>query len=525
MNWFRPGLLIVLTALIPACSPSATTSSAKTEKESGTVAKLDPNASATSDDVLTSAVHQLQPENFGLNSATDKPVSLLNSWRFKQIEANLLKDEAVTVAAPEGWVKPEEQPRLTQSKFDAADAVHIRDALFHRALSGYLSDRGKDELQRVAIIVDFVCRNVALWKDDEIELPLNPFMTMQLGRGTPDDRAWVISETLRQLRIDSVVITPKSDVKASGDKWLLGVPVEGSVYLFDVKLGLPIPKAVSGDRVIPATLTEVVEHPELLQQMAATEAYRITAEDLTNPNIFVTSSPNFWSRRMHFLEQVLPPSDACVIYDPLSDEDGRTGLLKRISDVGKWPVEELKLWPYPHLQLAEARRASPERDQELQRLTAPFSVPIPFKADAQGKVTFLVPERKLQRCRTDHLLGKFAEATTKYLRIRHLDVEASPPEIERLNRMAAEDSLYWTTLCKYELGEYATSIDLLNDYLRKYDRKGKWFFPARVLLAQCFANQGRTADAISTLERTSSDDPYRMANAIRVKQWSKMKAQ
>lgn len=523
MNRFRSGLLIALVALVSGCGPAASTSSTTSEKEGGSPVRLDTTASATSDDVLASAVYQLRPENFGLNAATDKPVSLLNSWRFKQIEGNLQKDEPVTVSAPDGWFQSEEQTRLTQPKFDAVDAIHIRDALFHRAVSGYLSDRGKDELQRVAIIVDFVCRNVALWKDDELELPLVPFMTMQLGRGTADDRAWVISEILRQLRIDSIVITPKSDPKASGDKWLLGVPVEGAVYLFDVKLGLPVMKPAGDHPGSPATLTDVIEHPEWLEHSFGTDADRITAGDLENPNVFVMSNPNFWSRRMYFLEQVLPASDICVIYDPLSDEDGRSGLLKRISQVGKWPVEDLKLWPHPRRQFAESRQRTPERDDELHRLAAPFNVPIPFKVDNEGKATLGVPERKLQRCRMDHLLGKFAEATTRYLRIRHLDVELSPPEIERLNRMASEDALYWSTLCKYELGEYQTAIDLLMDYLRKYDRKGKWFFAARSLQAQCYANLGRTAEAVTTLERTSSDDPYRVANAIRVKQWSQAK--
>ena len=140
--------------------------------------------------------------------------------------------------------------------------------------------------------------------------------------------------------------------------------------------------------------------------------------------------------------------------------------------------------------------------------------------DAQGKPTIGIPERKLQRCRMDHLLGKFADATTRYLRIRHLEVEPNPPEIERINRLASEDALYWTTLCKFELGEYETAVDLLLDYQRKYDRKGKWYFPARSILAQCYAKLGRLSDAVSTLERTSSDDPYRASNAVRMKRWS-----
>ena len=527
MSFFRQYQYLLLTVIvaIPACRPTVVpTSNPSGGNSTGASQSSQAPASATSDDVLTSAVYQLRPENFGINAATDKPVSLLNSWRFKQAEAKVTVDEPVPVTAPSGWLRSEDEPRLAQPKFDASDAVHIRDALFHRALSGYLSDRGQDELQRVGIIVDFVCRNIALWKDDEIELPLVPYMSMQLGRGTADDRAWIIAEILRQLRIDTVILRPRSDVKGTTDNWLLGALVEGGVYLFDVRLGLPILNGVTGQTSAASTLAEIVAHPEWLELMSANEPYRITPKDLQDPDIFVISEGNLWCRRMHNLEQFLPASDVCVLYDPLSDEDGRAGLLQRVSKVGNWPVESLKLWPYPRRQQEESRQPSPEREQEWQRLTIPFNVPIPFKVDSEGKTTLGTPERKLQRCRTDHLLGKFTEATTRYLRIRHLDVEPSPPEIERLNRMASEDALYWTTLCKYELGEYSTAVDLLTDYIRKYDRKGKWFFPARSLLAQCYATLDRIPEAISTLERTSSDDPYRTANALRVKRWSAIKS-
>ncbi len=518
MRGFWVGFLLVFTFCHAGCGPK--TAGTPNSSSGTTSGSADSTMTVTSDDVLTSAIHQLRPENFDINAARDKPVSLLNSWRFKQAEAKLLTDEAVPVSAPAGWVRPEEETRLAQAKFDGYDASHIRDALFHRAVSGYLSDRGQTESQRIGIIVDFVCRNVALWKDDEIELPLLPYMTMQIGRGSAEDRAWEIAEILRQLRIDTVILRPKSDVKGTSEKWLLGVIVEGQISLYDVRLGMPVWNQEAGDAESAATLSQIVAHPEWLEQMAVNEPYRLTAEDLKDLDVFVMTESSFWCRRMYNLEQVLPTTDVCVIYDPVSDDNDRSGLLQRVAKAGNWPKESLKLWPYPRVQQAEMMRQNPERDQELQRLTIPFNVPFPIKVDASGKQTIGVPERKLQRCRIDHLLGKFADATTRYLRIRHLEVEPYPPEIEPINRMASQDALYWTTLCKYELGEYATAIDLLLDYQRKYDRKGKWFFPARSLLSQCYAKTNRLPEAIATLERSSSDDPYRAANAIRLKRWS-----
>jgi hypothetical protein len=454
--------------------------------------------------------------------ASGKPVSLLNSWRFKKAETqkNGETDKPFPVAAPVGWIEPEEEERLAQAKYDAVDALHVRDALFHHAIAGYLSDRGQTELQKVAIVVDFVCRNVVLWKDDDIELPMRPYMTLQLGRGSSDDRAWVCSEILRQLRIDSIVLRPKSAKKATGENWLFGVLIEGQIYLFDLRLGLPITNGSHPNDASVATLVEIVSHPEWLEQMSVNEPYRLTVEDLQEPTVYVIADPNSWPHRMHNLEQVLPANDLCVIFDSLIDEEGRIGQLNRVAKHGGWPGESLKLWAFPRLQTAEQRNPTDDKIQELKRLSVSFSVPILVKYDDQGKPSSIVEERKMLKFRSDQLLGKFADATSKYLRIRHLEVEQNPPDIDRINRVASEDAFYWTAICKFEMGEYATAVELLSDYLKKYDRKGRWFFPARALLAQSYAKLDQLPKAISTVERSSSDDPYRAANAIRSKRWA-----
>jgi hypothetical protein len=345
-------------------------------------------------------------------------------------------------------------------------------------------------------------------------------MALQLGRGSSEDRAWVCSEILKQLRLDSIVLRPKSAKKTSGENWLFGVLVEGQVYLFDMRLGLPVAtSADKGDTSI-ATLAEIVSHPEWLEQMAGNEPYRLTIDDLRELTVYLVTNANFWCRRMHNLEQALPPSDVCVLYDPLTDEEGRIGQMNRVAKFGGWPVESLKPWSYPRLQAMELRSPAEEKLQEWQRLTLPFSVPIPVKFDDKGKPTVGVPERKMQKFRSDQLLGKFADATSKYLRIRHLEVEPNPADIDRINRVASEDAFYWTSICKFEMGEFGTAVELLTDYLKKYDRKGRWYFPARSLLAQCYAKLDQLPKAISTLERSSSDDPYRQSNAVRMKHWT-----
>ena len=60
---------------------------------------------ATAEDLLTNAIHQLRPENFSIAAATDKPVSLLNSWSGLRLETKPGEDSSdmEPVALPAGW--------------------------------------------------------------------------------------------------------------------------------------------------------------------------------------------------------------------------------------------------------------------------------------------------------------------------------------------------------------------------------------------------------------------------------------
>lgn len=504
----RRNLLLMLLALsFAGCKPGTVTQSSPATKD----------ASASSDDVLSSALYQVNPENFGINSTMEKPVSLLNSWRIKHAEQQRLSDEPVPVQAPKGWVLDADESRLAQAKYELIDAFHIRDSMLYHVIAGYLSDRARDDVQRVNVIIDFICRNIVLWRDDENELTLPPILSLQLGRGSADDRAWVSMEVLRQMKLDTVIVRSRKDEKQTGDQWLLGVVIDRQIYLYDMQLGLPVPNA---NGTSTATLAEVTSHPELLNKLAADKPYRMTAEDLTDPTFSVVPDTNYWCHRMKIIEQVLPAKDVCVLYDPLLGEDGRPGVLQRVATVTKVPVEDVKMWKFPHRQLEAARHQTAEMQEELNRMQMALTVPIPIKMNRDNQPEYGQPEFKMQRFRNEHLLGKFAEATKRYLSIRHLVVEPYPPEIDRINRIAAEDAFFWTAICKFEMGDYEEAVNQFSDYIKTYDRKGKWYFAAHALVAQSQAALGKLPEAIKTLERNSADDPYRISNAIRVRRWS-----
>lgn len=469
----------------------------------------------TTEEILTSAVLQLTPTNYTIFDSADKQISLLNSWH------SLVPESTIPAVSnvPAGWVNDAQAARLKSDNYDLEDAVHIRDAMLSHSIVGYLSPRAADEVGQARAVFDFVVRNVSLRGDDDPEIPLGVYELLLLGQGNPEDRAWVTAALLRQLRIDSVIVRPPG--QNGVNQWLLGVLLDGKVYLFDPRLGLALP---SSDKLsqssLPATLAEIPSHPEWLQQFdVKNDEYPIKAESLKQVDIQPIIEASAWTRRIQQLESVLPAEVLCVLADPLSDEAGRSGILSRLKAVG-WNLEAMKPWPYPQQQRDAMKSAGPAVQMALEVGRKILSVPIPFKISEANELTFGHAERKLLRIRTDQLLGKFEDATQRYLSIRHMEIEQTPVrELAELNRLAAENAIYWTAVSKFEFKEYEAAIEQLNAYLKRYDRSGRWRFAARALLADCQAELGHFKEAAEALERSRSDDPYRLGNAARVKIW------
>jgi len=235
---------------------------------------------------------------------------------------------------------------------------------------------------------------------------------------------------------------------------------------------------------------------------------------------------------MKRLEQVLPAEDSCVIYDQTVDASDRPGIVTRISAAVKGiKFDDVKPWSYP----TNRRNLNVDNNQvvqmQLTQLVVGFDAPIEAaefevrQSDGSSKKeTRLVPERKVLKVRTDQLKGNFDEATHQYLSIRRLDGKrVSAPEIAEVHKIAAEDAIYWSALCKFEAGEYEATIELLSTYIKRLDRTGRWPYAARFLLAECYARQSRFQDAIAAVERVPLDDPNRAANVIRIKGWNAQK--
>jgi hypothetical protein len=190
-----------------------------------------------------------------------------------------------------------------------------------------LSDVDAKKLTDVLLMFDWVVRNTQL--NDEIvvspdEAPkekLNDISTdnlavngvrglgyqhyrwqlLYLARADYVERARLILALCRQRGLDAAML------EVNGRPWAVGALIGEQIYLFDTKLGLPIPGTKPG-RI--ATLAEARERPEILDSLdlkveestRENTKYWVKSTDLGEVNALIMTSPEAVSRRMFILQ-------------------------------------------------------------------------------------------------------------------------------------------------------------------------------------------------------------------------------
>ena len=129
--------------------------------------------------------------------------------------------------------------------------------------------------------------------------------TLLTSRGDYVDRAKVFMIMAEQRGINSVMLMPEGS-----EPWAVGVQIGEQLFLFDTKLGLPVPGEKPGTI---ATLAEVMDKPQILsaldlnvdESLKDDTKYWVTAEQLKNLQGLLLVSPESLSYRYWELENKL----------------------------------------------------------------------------------------------------------------------------------------------------------------------------------------------------------------------------
>ena len=195
-------------------------------------------------------------------------------------------------------------------EFSSYDGFMLEEAVWLRDLSNWARGNTLDDLQRARKLFDWTVRNIQLDPESVDRTPLLPREVLLLGHGTALERAWVFILLARQQRLDAAVLAldkgaaTRKPAAAKEDPggvpaavplvdlqpWCVAVLVEGKqLYLFDPRLGLPIPAQgpIAVDHngqldIHPATLAQAAADNGLLRRLDlnADLPYPVKAADL-----------------------------------------------------------------------------------------------------------------------------------------------------------------------------------------------------------------------------------------------------
>ncbi|MFQ5733288.1 MAG: hypothetical protein ACE5KM_15205 [Planctomycetaceae bacterium] len=464
------------------------------------------------DTILRSALDMADPTKLGVTTGIDSVANRLNDWR-----RDCPNDGPPRNAlGPDGrrllqkLLPKAELEKRDDALFQTRDVRHLRNSLVFARIVNNIP-HGQDLDQAVDLFY-FVVRSMALVEDKADGLPIPVFRALLFGRGTARDRAWLFAALLRQLKIAAVVLSPQGGTGKVGETkpkpFLVGVLLdekgELKVYLFDTRLGLPVPAPVDDFSEAlprkPATLKQFVEDPSIAASLSTEDfRYALRGEDLRRPRVGLVGHRSLFSPQMRRLFYTVGGAYKTVPYVELDGDEGLTAAVAEFGK-GRWTRRDIEIWPYPEQTFQRFEAMSQERRSELTELERPFQVPIEFTVK-QGKP---IPGRwlnLLHKSRVMHFMGEYSKALMRYqsVRVRYPspgEMSSLPVSTLSIVQAGNEDASFWGAVCQYERGNIVEAVKSFDIYLQSGRR---WAAHARYLLAVCRASQKKYSTAKTLL--------------------------
>ncbi len=429
-------------------------------------------------------------------------------WRLdpllKTLPAELSSDQALAE-----FISPQ---ALTDRAFNSYESRLIQEAVWLRDISRWAHGDRFDDLSRVSALFDWTVRNIQL-DSDENAIPHRPWQTLLFGRGTAEQRAWVFAGLCRQQGLDVVMLAPsaaagtdgKSTTKSASAKyWLAAVLSEGQLYLFDVRLGLPIPGP--GGKGI-ATLEQVRKDDSLLRQLdLENEKYPLTSTGLKNVDIDLVADPFSLSRRASQMETNLSGDNRMILAVTPSKLADR---LKQISG-----VTTVRLWGFPFQTLQGQLKIGKSAREDEALAFEPFAMrPGLWRGRVlhfQGRHQDALGEtlNRKEKKSSEGYLSRSVRPTDKTI------AAATNDDERRVEITTKRDAAYWVGLMALDDGKYAVAATWLSrPALTAAD--SPWLFGANYNLARALEGLGKVEEAIALLEHDTS--PQQHGNKLRAR--------
>jgi tetratricopeptide (TPR) repeat protein len=427
-------------------------------------------------------------EEFQTAESLGTVVARLNQWSQQKQPLADWQPEPILETLPEDLRSLPAVRSLGDLSFPPTDGPDLQQTVWLSAIAERARGQESQPLAIAQALFDWVIRNEQIEREAHMPVPHMGREILILGRCTATDRAWIFSLLARQQGLD-VVELAISDQGPNGEprNWLPALLLDGELYLFDTRLGLPI---AGSDGKPVATLKDVMADEKLLRSMDLDDqrVYPITALDLQQVVALVEASPMYISHRMRLVESELPGKETLVLTAHPS------ALAERLK--ASPGITAVQAWRHPY----ERMKSQMQIDRETQ-----------VKA-ANEFAAFQTPSTVLWQARVLHLLGTFegdkgANALYQSVRPSEADIKSYRDKAPEKNRPRVEFDVahmqeakqaasYWLGLIAFERGNYAAAVDYLQTRTLDAAPEGPWTAGARYNLARSLEALGRTDEAI-----------------------------
>ena len=258
------------------------------------------------------------------------------------------------------------------------DGWALQEAFWLRDAAQYAAGDKIDSLNQASRLFDWTVRNIQLEDPNQpvsgadgitwAEVPLQPWHALLLGRGLAEHRAWVFMLLARQQGLDVVMLGLADGEDAEIRDWIPALVADGQLYLFEPRLGLPVP-GPDGHGV--ATLKQALDQPEILANLDVPDfPYPVHQEQLQNARRFalLEASPLYLSHRGQILQSQVPSNRRPVL------STNPTTVAERVQKAAGDQVQGVKLWQRPYRNLVEMEQLAEPSQRQLENLLRPFEL-------------------------------------------------------------------------------------------------------------------------------------------------------
>lgn len=378
------------------------------------------------------------------------------------------------LAARFGDTAPKAIAELESQVYTFRDSRHIEDCLLLASIARRVAGDGED-LDRVERLFHWLVRQVQLVPSGTLGLPGLPqaaarpydvlLRAMAIEEGEWTERSWAFLSLCRQIDLDAGIVrfTPPADPTATDAAttkteaaappqprvFAVAVLVEGVPYLFDCRIGLPIPGP--GGKGI-ATLEQAMTDPDILARLDLPDApYPVHQADLAaagKVKVYLDSTIGYLSPRMRQFQKELAGRDRMVLFRNPAEVDA--AFAQALGD----RFGGTEFWTLP-------------MEVETRLFTDPT-----FNEATKFALQFFDPQLPLMPARMGQLRGDLDRSVESYAAFRFplnpvlmLDGKTPiPPNVQQILDFYAT---YYLGLVKLDQGELDTAADFFRQTLNQ----------------------------------------------------------